>query len=55
MQLKAALIVTALSACAAADFVVVTARPTPTNLNDLLNVCLTSPTPAVPPSTAQPN
>jgi MinD superfamily P-loop ATPase len=39
MQLKSALIATALSACAAADFVVVTARPTPTNLNDLLNVC----------------
>jgi MinD superfamily P-loop ATPase len=39
MQLKSALIVTALSACAAADFVVITARPTPTNLNDLLNVC----------------
>jgi hypothetical protein len=38
MQLKSALIVTALSACAAADFVVVTARPTPTNLNDLLNL-----------------
>jgi hypothetical protein len=40
MQLKSTLIVAALSACAAADFVIVTARPTPTNLNDLLNVCI---------------